>query len=200
MSAIGRDKIILIGKEILPEFEIKDSDIHNYEKLFYYFTKNETKCNELNIDLGKSLWLYGEVGSGKTIAMKVFQDFCAYTPHLGNRRFSIYWFQKVIREFEDREKRKFISELYGYDAKKDICFDEFMRKSNLKDYGVDENLAETLIDERYEALSNHGFKTYITTNVSPVIVKADKLLDHRTLDRCKQMFNIIEWEGGTKRV
>lgn len=197
---IGRDKIIEIGKLILPEFSIKQEDIGNYEKLYYYFTKNEIKCKEFGIDPNKFIWLFGKIGSGKTIAMKVFQDFCFYTQHLGNRRFSIYWFQKIRREYEDREKRKFISELYGYDAMKDICFDEFLRNSNVKDFGNDENISQMLIDERYECFTNHGYKTHITTNVSPSFAKDENLLDARTLDRCMQMFNIIEWEGGTKRL
>lgn len=196
----GKDKIIDIGKSIILGFSIENENILNYEILYYYFVKNEIKCKELGMDLKKGLWIYGEVGSGKTIAMKVFQEFCAFTPHLSNRRFSIYWFQKIKKEYEDKEKRKFISELYGYDAMKDICFDEFLRKGNVKDFGVNENLSEMLIDERYERFANDGFKTYITTNIPPLYAQENNMMDERTLDRCSQMFNIIEWKGGTKRL
>lgn len=195
----GRDKIINIGNTIVEGFCISDADIKNYETLYFYFTKNELKCKELNIDIKKGIWLYGEVGCGKTIAMKVFQDFCAYNQHLGNRRFSMFWFQKIKKDYEDKEKRKYISELYGYDAKKDICFDEFLKKSNVKDYGVNENIAEMLLDERYERFTNDGFITHITTNFPPKYVEENSILDERTLDRCAQMFNIIEFKGGSKR-
>lgn len=195
----GRDKIINIGRDIIPDFEIKDIDIENYQKLYLYFTRNEAKCNEYGIDIKKGLWIFGDVGCGKTIAMKVFQDFCGYNQHLGSRRFSMYWFQKVKKDYEDKERRKYFTESYGYDAKKDICFDEFLKRANIKDFGIIENIAEMIIDERYERFMNDGFITHITTNYPPTYVAENKLLDVRTLDRCTQMFNIIEWKGGSKR-
>ncbi len=196
----GRDKLILIGSEIIQGyFKITDLDIKNYAKLYAYFTKNKSTCDKFEIDLKKGLWVYGEVGCGKTVAMKVFQDFCAYNQHLGTRRFSIYWFKKIIKDYENKETRKYISELYGYDAKKDICFDEFLKRGNVKDYGANENLSELIIDERYEVYVNNNFITHITTNCPPSYVSQNKLIDDRTLDRCSQMFNIIEGEGGSKR-
>lgn len=196
---IGRDKVIEIGKELLPDFKIEGCDIQNYEKLYYYFTKNELKCTELGIDLKKFLWIFGDVGCGKTIAMKVFQDFCFYTQHLGNRRFSIYWFTKIVKEHNNSETRPLISQMYGCDCKKDLCFDDFLKNTEIKHYGNTENIAELLISERYEAFSNHGVKTHLTTNISPNIAVENKLIGKRELDRCSQMFNIIKWEGGSKR-
>lgn len=200
----GRGKIIDIGSKILQDldiqFKIEGLDVENYSRLYYYFTKNKNKCAELGIDLRKGLWIWGEIGCGKTIAMKVFQDFCAYTGHLGNRRFSMYWFQKIKKDYSDKNFRSEFSQLYGYDALKDICYDEFLRNHNINDYGNKENIAEMLIDERYERFVNDGYITHITTNISPLFIEEKKLMDDRTLDRSAQMFNIIKWEGGTKRI
>lgn len=198
MALIGREKIIEIGKTIIQEFEISNENVLNYQTLFYYFTKNIEKCTELDIDLKKGLWVYGEIGSGKSVAMKVFQEFCAYTPHLDNRRFSIYRFKKIEDEYEKYKSEVF--EYYGYGAQKDLCYDEFLKSSGLvNNYGIKKNLAEMLIDDRYESLTCHKFKTHITTNLPPIYLAKNEVLDERTLDRATTMFNMIEWKGGTKR-
>lgn len=196
---LGREMLIDIGKTIIPNFEISNENIQNYQKLYYYFLKNEEKCNELGIDVNKGLWVYGEVGSGKSIAFKVFQEFCFYTQKIDNRRFSIYRYKKFEDEYDEIKSKVF--EIYGYGGKKDICFDEFMKTVGIvNDFGIKKNLVELILEDRYDLYINEGFKTHITTNVAPTKILADGLLDQRTLDRCTQMFNIIEWKGGTKRI
>ena len=198
MATIGRQKIIDIGKTIIPEFEISNENISNYENLFYYFTNNLAMCQERGIDLSKGLWIYGDRGSGKSIAMKVFQEFCAYTPHLGNRRFSIYRYKKIEDDYKKYHSEIF--ELYGVGALRDLCFDEFLKSSGVvNDYGVKKNLAELILDDRYESFVYNSFKTHIVTNIPPSYLEENKVLDDRILDRATSMFNIIEWKGGSRR-
>ena len=195
----GKGVLIELGKAIIPNFNIADKNLQeNYKKLFYYFTRSE-KCKEYDIDPNKSLWIYGEIGSGKSIAMKVFQDFCFYTSHLGNRKLSIFRYKKIEDDFDEFKTKIFDD--YGYEAKKDLCFDEFLKSSGVvNNFGKKQNLAEMLLDDRYESYINHGYKTHIISNISPIYVKEHKILDERILDRCRQMYNIISWDGETKRM
>jgi hypothetical protein len=154
------------------------------------------KCIELDIDINKSLWIWGDIGSGKSIAMKVFQEFCFFTPHI-NRRFSIYRYKKIEKDYDEIKSKIF--EDYGHGSKKDICYDEFLKHITVNNFGVKKNLPEELIEERYDSFIEFGFKTHLTTNVPPIYIKENKILDEMSLDRCSQMFNIIEWIGGSKR-
>lgn len=192
----GRQKIIEIGKTFRPDFELSNYNVGNYEKLYYYFTKNKEKCEELGISLNKGLWIYGDVGAGKSLAMKVFQEFCFYTQHINNK-FRIYPYSKVEADY-GKNKNEFI-EAYGSLANYDICFDEFLTRSIINDYGVKRNLIEMILHERYESFTNKGHITHIITNIIPDYIAENELLDLRILDRCSEMFNTILWKGKSLR-
>jgi len=191
----GKEAILDIGKKVFPGFVISQDMAENYAKLYYYFTKNKQGCEKFGIDLNKGLWIFGEIGSGKSIAIHVFQAFCWHTPHIGNKNFPIYRWKNVEEEYA-RNKAYVFSE----NSMRDICFDEVLKASGIvNDYGVKKNIFEQVIDDRYELLVNEGIKTHIVTNIPPVYIKQHKILDERIIDRCEQMFNMIYWEGNTLR-
>ena len=54
-----------------PQFYIRKTDVPLILQLLYYFTNNEEKAKEHNIDLNKGLMLSGPIGCGKTTLLEL---------------------------------------------------------------------------------------------------------------------------------
>lgn len=135
-------------------------------------------------DLNKGLLLIGNVGTGKTMLMRIVRE--AMREAYGSQ-FGIRSCQELVRTFADE----------GYDGIEDwmkgphVCFDDLGAEHTGAHYAVKTNLMAEVIEARYERLTS-GKKcwTHFTTNLG-----TDKLRGHvgeRAYSRLRHMCNVLD--------
>lgn len=145
-----------------------------------YFAGVEGKLNPK-----KGLLIWGTVGRGKTITLKLFQKWLpkekkfAYTPT-----------NKVVEEFNIEGD----SYMRFFRVKKERLFDDLGAEDKAKHYGNSVEVMEKIIYSRYEMYQNERIRTHFTTNVGSK--QLIELYGERAMDRLKEMCNIIVWPKG----
>jgi len=188
------EEINTIGKEFTPNFVISEVDAPYYTALVKYFAGNSTK----------GLYVGGEVGTGKTISMKIMQRMFG--------GFSIISSRHLVREFlQSKVNGMDVLDLYGRNSfQKDangnrnikkpinICIDDLgLDEVNSKLYGNQVNIFMEILLDRYECWIEFGMKTLITTNASPQIMEESYGL--RVRERLREMCEYVTIVGKSKR-
>lgn len=145
-----------------------------------------------NIDLNKGLMVVGNVGTGKTMLMRIIRDVMrdAYGTQFGIRSC-----QEMVRLFSEE----------GYEGIEDwmnaphVCFDDLGAEHTGAHYAVKTNLMAEVIEARYERLSS-GRKcwTHFTTNLG-----TDQLQAHigsRAYSRVRHMCNLLDLGASSSAV
>lgn len=103
----------------------------------------------------KGLFLIGNVGTGKTQALKLF-----------SYRFGIDWFkaEDFVRVYAASGENAFWDYVYK-DAGGHIALDDLGAERDLKNFG-NEGIMPTFLSERYEFFQAKGAFTFITSNLS----------------------------------
>jgi len=189
----GRNIVEVTGRAIDPEFDINlnESIISLYRILYdYLFSKNP------KLTRSKGLVLTGIEGTGKTLAIEVVKNLI-YTYGDEKRRFTIVRYEKIVEQYRDLNNEIF--DLYGYEKKRDICFDDFLTTDNRQrsDYGERVQLADMLIKDRYSAYKNFGLLTHITTNQNLESLK--QIMSPSAYDRLIEMNHFINIHGTSIR-
>ncbi|MBS3992570.1 MAG: ATPase [Bacteroidetes bacterium] len=180
-------------KKFGPQFRFHQKDFHVLKKLMYYFTANQEKAKEHNIDLKKGIMLSGPVGCGKTTIltlMKLLSDHHKFL-FIPSREVSLEFIQdgyEVIHRYT-----KGIPNAY---TKRHIGFDDLGTERTLKYFGNECNVMAEILLSRYDMFVNNGFMTHITTNLS-----AHELEDYygnRVRSRLRAMCNLIAFDKDTE--
>lgn len=191
------DKIIEIGRSFEPDFTISGDHIEYYENLALYFMKS----NKSKYDISKGLLISGDIGTGKTLSMKIMQKIF--------KGFQIINTRYIVREYiEDgisilniygkNSFQKTVNNQNDYLKPAIKCFDDFgLENVNAKMYGNQQNVMEEIILDRYDMLIAYGMKTYATTNLSPELL--EQTYGERVRDRLREMMNYITLTGTSKR-
>lgn len=148
------------------------------------------------LDNNKGLCLWGNIGTGKSTMLAIVKEFCM---RLGIKRNNGYPSFRISHAADDvsaaYEKKGIdgIEEFIKSDAQ---AFDEVGAESiPTGHYGTNCNVMQRIIQSRYD--KRFTSLTHITTNLSKEgIVKA---YGDRVWDRCKEMFNFVEFNGKTLR-
>lgn len=187
-------EILVWGQEFTPNFCITEADAPYYTALVQYFTKRTDK----------GLYVAGEVGTGKTISMKIMQRMFG--------GFSIISSRHLVREFmQSKVNGMDVLDAYGRNCfKKDangnrnikqpiqICIDDLgLDDVNSKLYGNQVNIFMEILLDRYECWVEYGMKTLITTNASPKMMEESYGL--RVRERLREMCETITITGKSKR-
>jgi len=187
-------EINTIGKEFTPNFIISEADAPYYTSLIKYFTSGSPK----------GLYVGGEVGTGKTISMKIMQRMFG--------GFNIISSRHLVREFlQSKVNGMDVLDAYGRNSfQKDangnrnvkkpihICIDDLgLDEVNSKLYGNQVNIFMEILLDRYECWTEFGMKTFITTNASPKIMEESYGL--RVRERLREMCEYITITGKSKR-
>ena len=174
-----------------------------FTKLIEYFTGNPDFENN-GFNLHKGLLIAGNIGSGKSIMMRIFKAYCFYRKL--ERQFRI--------EFSDTIPDKFAR--YGYEGINlytenshlnnygvftqkpiNLCIDDLgVEKETVKHFGSEETVIEKTLVSRYN-LFQEGYITHATTNLDAKMLR-NKYGD-RIYSRMKEMFNFIVLPGGDRR-
>lgn len=144
----------------------------------------------------KGLWLWGNIGTGKSTLLEVMRVFCGQVrprDPQGNR----YGFRttnaiEVCAAFQ----KSGYEGLDTYIDSRRQAFDELGSETIPTGYyGNTENVFQYLLQRRYD--SRRSSFTHVTTNLSPDQIAP--VYGARIYDRCKEMFNFVEMTGATFR-
>lgn len=169
---------------------IEEVNRHNYTNLLKYFICDPSG----DLDLRKGIYLWGNVGRGKTYLMRALRIMIE-TIRFDFRKFEITSCRDIVFDVTDSKvvdnMRKYFSGKY--------CFDDFgYEDTRVKLWGNELNIMEEIMVNRYDAFVRHGLITHITTNLPP-----DKIIEHygsKRLDsRFDEMFNVVMLKGEDKR-
>lgn len=196
MTEIMKQKIEEVGKIIEPNFKIMQEQEAYYFNLVQYFMQKEGQ-----LDYDKGLFISGDVGTGKTLSMKIMQRLFG--------GFRIVSARHLIREFlidgvkviDNYGRKSFeINSLGNIDIKKptNYCFDDLLLEEvNSKFYGNQQNLMAEVLLDRYDMFIGYKMKTFSTTNATPTMLETN--YGSRIRDRLKEMCNYVTLTGTSLR-
>lgn len=197
------------GAKVCPEFKVTDQNEKQLHAMALYFTlaKHFESPEIAKIieqpSLSKGLLIRGHVGTGKTMAMRLFNNFLSQFNLQG---FRIVACRHAVREYRDEGGR--VLERYGRKSYSggagerpkplSVCFDDLGQEdTKAKSWGNESGVMGDILLDRYECFLRDGMITHATTNLTNAQLKDTYGL--RLYDRMKEMFNVIKMEGDSFR-
>lgn len=192
-NAIPQAKRLFVNtaREICPGWEVRPEHRNAINAVFYWCMGFPDK-----LDLDKGLWLWGNIGTGKSTLLEIVKAFCRKVGRR-DRWGNPYGFRIV--------NVKDVCALYQEQGETGI--DEFrtLRRQAFDDlgtepkatghYGTPLDVMGNILMGRYDR--RHENMTHVTTNLSLTNVR-DRY-DERVYDRCKEMFNFVFLGGRSYR-
>lgn len=176
---------------VIPEFTIDESNRQLVADLFDYFNSIEGRY-----DLHRGLWLYGDIGTGKSSLMRVFAEYL----RLGFNGFKIHICDGVSNNYSrEGNLDEYTHNQYGYIGEPVwMCFDELGREAiPANHFGTKLNVMQHILHIRYSLWQSQRLKTFVTTNCDPLQIET--LYGDFIRDRVREMFNVILIEGKSRR-
>ncbi len=183
------ETVILIGKLFESNFVLNESNFEFYNQLILYSTRDSLFKKDLN----KGLLLMGNIGTGKSLAMKIMH---------------IFKFVKANRSFEYFESDEIIDSyckegrvgILKYNTIHDLLIDELGNDSGKQNnFGNIEDPISLLLNKRYNDFINPNSKLYTHAITNLDEVELNNRFDERIIDRIYEMFNIIPVIGNSWR-
>lgn len=169
---------------------VEEENKQVYANLVKYFICDPS-CE---IDLRKGIYLWGDVGRGKSFllrAMKIFVE----TIRFDFRKFEIESCRDIAFKISED---KSVGHMRDYFTGK-YSFDDFgYEDTQVKLWGNELNVMEEIMVNRYDAYVRHGLITHVTTNLPPAQIK-NHYNSGRLDSRIEEMFSLIQLEGVDKR-
>ncbi len=165
-----------------------------YDILTEYFAgAPEFEARSKSYDLKKGLLIVGDVGTGKTAAMRIFRQLMSAN---AEKSFQMTSTRQVIRNYTI-DGAKVMNKLGSY-CKDVIYFDDLgLEEVNSKMYGNSANVMSEVLLDRYEIFVYDNIKTYATSNLGAD--ELEKIYGKRVRDRMREMFNFVIINGESFR-
>jgi ATPase subunit of ABC transporter with duplicated ATPase domains len=186
ISKILIAKLERIDKELI--LSDKDKDI--YRNLTNYFIKDENSPYSVK----KGVCLFGDVGTGKSLTMQVFSEFTQDNTN----KFKVHDMKEIARAVQQHG----VEVLSEY-TRGSCCYDDVGFEDKANHYGNKICIFTELVNILYERFLKNGKVFHITTNLGfsqnfGFGTFAERY-DRRVVDRLREMLNIIELNGESKR-
>ena len=184
--------------EVEPRFDQSKANRDILNTVFAWIWKDE-RLNALHVDFGKGFFLYGDLGRGKTMTMMAMRKYMNSVKRRydmrDDYRLGAWW--KTASELANIYATDGQPALIQYAADDvNIVIDEFGREPiPASNYGTKMNVLQFLMQLRYD--HRRTSVTHITTNMGPD--NLEPLYGDYVADRCKEMFNFIEFKGESLR-
>lgn len=184
--------------EVCPGFTIEPSMKELMNDIFRWCIMDDT--GRYNPD--KGLWLYGDIGTGKTTMLEIVKRFCRYyrpwqDSDGSGRYFVPYSFRisNAVKVCDDFSRHGYAGIDTYIDSTRQ-AFDELGSESvAVGHFGTVQNVFQYILQRRYE-MRHTGF-THATTNME--LSEISQRYGARIWDRCKEMFNFVEFSGASWR-
>lgn len=135
------------------------------------------------LDTSKGLYLWGNVGRGKT---QLFQFFSVFTKAIKFNQFDITSSKKIVYDISKESSTAGLE----YYFTRCVCFDDLgFEEKGYKHFGNELKVMETILEQRY----NKRIRTHATSNVPPD--QLHKFYDERIVSRCSEIFNFVKIDG-----
>ncbi len=146
--------------------------------------------NPCELDQTKGIYLYGNVGSGKSMLMRMFAEFTAGTS------FEFYYtdFEIELSLIKADANRPYLENL----RQSNRCFDEVgMSSAEVNRYGNHADVLNEVIYHRNYRFTTYRQKTHIVTNISPADIS--QILNERNVSRAGAMMQPVAYFGESNR-
>lgn len=184
--------------EVEPKFNPSKASREILNTIFAWIWKDE-RLNVKQVDFNKGFFLYGKIGRGKSMTMKAMQKYMnsVMIRHYKREDYRLGTWWKTASE---------LANIYAADGQPalikyaedglNLIVDEFGREPiPASNYGTKMNVLQFLMQLRYD--KRRTTVTHITTNLTPD--RLEPLYGDYVADRCKEMFNFIEFNGESLR-
>lgn len=179
------------AQKVCPAFDVPDAMKPVLNDLF-----NWCLMLPARLDPHKGLWIWGNIGTGKSTMLEVVRLFChdVRPKDIDGNPYSFRTtsVNDVCRDFMDSNYQG----VQTYINSSRQAFDDLgTEPSRLNYYGTTVNVMEYVLLGRYER--RHSAFTHVTTNLSPNQIT--EVYGPRVYDRAKEMFNFVNMAGATFR-
>ena len=155
------------------------------------------KWNRCGLDYTKGLFLYGPVGTGKSTLLRGLQTYMNNIKRrdvLKDYRIGFFW--KSASELANSYAGDGQEKLLQWCDDSNLMIDELGREPlPAKHYGTSLNVIQFVLQLRYDHRMENV--THITSNL--MLSDITPMYGDYISDRFREMFNIIEWTGDSKR-
>lgn len=179
-----------IANGICPGYEIREELRETINDLFRWCMMLDGK-----LDTNKGLWLYGNIGTGKSTMLRIIKEFCKEVRPKSDGKiysFAIISANEICRKYA----KKGDDGISEYIKSRRLAIDEIGTETiPTAHYSNAINVIEQVLLARYD--NRFDSFTHVTTNLTEDERKSRYKL--RVYDRCKEMFNFVEFKGKTFR-
>lgn len=182
-----------------PRFNPARADRDILNSLFAWVWRNDG-MNTLGLDYDKGFFLYGSLGLGKSMTLRAMQKYMNGVINRHDSKRDDYrmtaWMKSAseLANIYAADGQPALIKYAGEDI--NLIIDEFGREPNpAKYYGTEMNVIQFLLQLRYD--HRRESVTHITTNLQLNDIAG--LYGSYVADRCLEMFNFIEFKGGSIR-
>ena len=186
---------VACARKVCPGFEIRDELKGTYNDIFHWAIMDY----DGNLDPDKGLFLWGDVGTGKSTMLRIIREFChCVRPPVDDRR---YYFRidnviDICAEFADESPGGGYNAIRCYITCPRQAFDELGSETKPTGrWGNFENVMQYIFQRRYDSRNNQF--THVTSNYTPEQIA--EYYGARIYDRFKEMFNFVALRGKTFR-
>lgn len=190
-------------KEIEPRFVIDDRNRILLLEIFrWVWRRNGVTSVNCALDPSKGLLLCGPLGVGKSVLLRGLQRYegkinrMCFGFNNDNLGFKFTSAAEIALLYAEKGMEG-ISKFTDRERMCNLAIDEIGREAtDSKHFGTGINVVQTILQLRYE--HRREFITHGTTNLDPNIQFSDTYGDY-IADRVKELFNVIEIKGDTRR-
>lgn len=189
---MSRDGIYDYDKEnleVIRTLLLYFSNSKDFEKI----TTSEDSILRTKPDLTKGIYLCGNVGSGKSLILKIFAKIMSRY-NLGFGFIPCDIIADRCRIDGSEVVRKYVTiQSDGNDYAGVYCFDDLGQENKVKYFGNSIDVMQDIIIKRYRNFVDFGYKTHFTSNLR--LSELSVIYDDRAESRISEMCNVIVLGG-----